>query len=82
MNVWVVMVMVVGIGIAAVVLSYRVGYMRGYAAKERVVWDEDGKRIREYRMSGGYQPVGRGLDSDAPQGGSGVPRGMEYRIVV
>jgi len=39
---------VIGIGVV-VILSYRCGYSMGYAAKERKIWDEDEKSIREYR---------------------------------
>ena len=39
---------VIGIGVV-VILSYRCGYAMGYAAKERMIWEEDGKRIKEYR---------------------------------
>lgn len=35
--------------LALAYVSYRYGYGKGYAAKERVIWDEDAERIKEYR---------------------------------
>jgi len=35
--------------VSSLILSYRMGWTRGYAAKERMIWEEDGKRIKEYR---------------------------------
>jgi len=59
----VVIIVLVGMTVvSSLILSYRVGWTRGYAAKERVIWDEDGKRIKEYRS----KPLNR-------QDSSGVP---------
>ena len=47
-----VIVVLVSIGVVlSLVLSYRIGYTRGYAAKERMIWDEDTKSIEEYKTT-------------------------------
>jgi hypothetical protein len=54
-------IVVVGIWVVGALL-YRIGYVRGRARKERMIWEEDGKRIKEYRS----RPLNR-------QDSSGVP---------